>query len=53
VGARKFKDFIWSKEFIGEFLGGLSHMEELSLDVYMASNLEFWIQKLLGNSGSL
>jgi len=53
MGARKFKDFIWSKEFIREFLGRSSHMEELSLDVYLASNYEFWGQILLGISRSL
>ena len=27
MGSRECKDFIWSKEFIGEFLGRLSHTE--------------------------
>jgi len=53
MGARKCKDFVWSKEFIREFLGGSSHMEELSLDIYLASNHEFQGWKLLGISGSL
>ena len=48
MGARIFKDFIWSKEFIREFLGGSSHMEELGLDVHLASNLEFWSQSSSG-----
>jgi len=53
MGARTCKDFVQSKEFIREFLGRLIHMEELSLDVYLASNCEFWSQKLPGTSGSL
>jgi len=48
MGAQKCKDFIQSKEYIGEFLGGLSCMEKLSLDIYLASNLEFWSWKLTG-----
>jgi len=44
MGARKCKDFIWSKEFIREFLGRSCHTEELSLDINMASNLEFQSQ---------
>jgi len=42
VGAGSCKDFVWSKEFLGEFLEGSSHVEELSLDVCLATNLEFW-----------
>ena len=53
MGPREFKDFIQSKEFIGNFLGGLSHMEEFNLDIYLASNLEFWSWKSLGISGNL
>ena len=53
MGARECKDFVWSKEFIGEFLGRLCHTEELSLDIYVASNLEFQSWKLSGISGSL
>ena len=52
MGARMCKDFIQSKEFIGEFLGRLSGTEELSLDVCLATNLEFWSQKSLGISRS-
>src|SRR5882724_12682321 len=53
MGARKCKDLVQAKEFIGEFLGGSCHTEELSLDIYLASNLEFWSWKSLGISGSL
>jgi len=53
VGARECKDFIWSKEFIREFLGRLCHTEELSLDINVATNLEFQSWKSLGISGSL
>jgi len=53
MGARECKDFIWSKEFIGWFLGRSCGMEELSLDIYLASNLEFQSQKSSGISGSL
>src|SRR5882672_8746098 len=53
MGARSYKDFIWSKEFIGKLLGMSFHMEELSLDVGVATNLEFWSWKSSGISGSL
>src|SRR5467141_2863275 len=53
MGAGSCKDFIWSKEFIGKLLGRSCHMEELSLDVSVATNLEFWSRKLSGISGSL
>src|SRR5882672_8393601 len=53
MGAGLCKDFVWSKEFIGKLLGRLCHMEELSLDVGMATNLEFWSWKSLGISRSL
>src|SRR5882672_3681034 len=53
MGSRLCKDFVWSKEFIGKLLGRSCHMEELSLDVSMATNLEFRRQKLSGISGSL
>ena len=39
MGARSCNDFVWSKEFIREFLGGLCHMENLRK--FLASNLEF------------
>jgi len=53
MGARMCKDFNWSKEFLSKFLGGLSHTKELSLDIYLASNLEFQSQKLPRISRSL
>jgi len=53
MGTGKCKDFVWSKEFIRKFLGGSIHMEEFNLDIYMASNLEFQNQKLLGISRNL
>src|SRR5882724_6890552 len=42
MGARTCKDFVQSKEFLCKFLGGLGHTEELSLDVCLATNFEFW-----------
>jgi len=53
MGARSCKDFVWSKEFIGKLLGRSCHMEELSLDVSVAINLEFQSRKSSGISGSL
>src|SRR5882724_1860843 len=53
MGARTCKDFVWSKEFLCEFLGGLCHMEELSLDVCLATDFEFWGQKPSGISRNL
>src|SRR5882672_4365418 len=53
MGAGSCKGFVQSKEFIGKFLGRSCCMEELSLDVSVATNLEFWSRKLLGISGSL
>src|SRR5882672_4655757 len=53
MGARLCKDFVQSKEFIGKLLGGSCHTEELSLDVGVATNLEFRSWKSLGISGSL
>ena len=53
MGVRSCKNFIQSKEFIGKLLGGSCHMEELSLDISVATNLEFWSQKLSGISRSL
>src|SRR5882724_1497731 len=53
MGARMCKDFIWSKEFLCEFLGGSGRTEELSLDVCLATDFGFWGQKLSGISGSL
>ena len=45
--------FIQSKEFLSEFLGRLSHREELGLDICLCINLEFQGQKSLGISISL
>src|SRR5882724_10269784 len=53
MGAGSCKDFVWSKEFLCEFLGGSCHTEELSLDVCLATDFEFWGQKPSGISGSL
>src|SRR5882672_8018161 len=53
MGARSCKDFVRSKEFIRKLLGRSCHMEELSLDVSVATNTEFQSRKLLGISGSL
>src|SRR5882672_10327711 len=53
MGALSCKDFVWSKEFIGKLLGRSCHMEELSLDVSVATNLEFQSRKSSGISGSL
>jgi len=53
VGAGSCKDFVWSEVFVGNFLGRLIHMEELSLDKYVASDLEFWSWRLLGISRGL
>src|SRR5882672_260089 len=53
MGAGSCKDFIWSKDFIGKLLGRSCHMEELSLDVSVATNLEFRGWKSLGISGNL
>jgi len=46
-------DFIWSKEFLCEFLGGSCCTEELSLDVCLATDFEFQGRKLSGISGNL
>jgi len=53
MGAGMCKDFIRSEEFVCKFLGGSCHTEELSLDVCLATNFEFWGQKPSGISGSL
>src|SRR5882672_11978476 len=53
MGAGSCKDFIRSKEFIGKLLGRLCHTEELSLDISVATNLEFQSWKSSGISGSL
>src|SRR5882672_9577299 len=53
MGAGSCKDLVRSKEFIGKLLGRSCHMEELSLDVSVATNLEFRSWKLSGISRSL
>src|SRR5882672_359343 len=53
MGAGLCKDFVWSKEFIGKLLGRLCCTEELSLDVSVATNLEFRSRKLSGIRRSL
>src|SRR5882724_8511211 len=53
MGAGTCKDFIGSKEFLCNFLGGSCHMEELSLDVCLATDFEFWGWKSSGISGNL
>src|SRR5882724_11276530 len=53
MGAMSCKDFIQSKEVLCEFLGGSCRTEELSLDVCLATDFEFWGRKLSGISGSL
>jgi hypothetical protein len=53
VGAGSCKDFVWSKEFVREFLGRSCRTEELSLDECLASDLEFRCRVPSGISGSL
>src|SRR6266481_10221963 len=53
MGTGLCKDFVWSKEFIGKFLGGSCCMEELSLDECLATYFEFQCQVPLGISGNL
>src|SRR5882672_7167057 len=53
MGAGSCKDFVWSKEFIGKLLGRSCHTEELSLDISVATNLEFRSRKSSGISGGL
>src|SRR5882724_8740753 len=53
MGAGMRKDFIQSQEFLCEFLGGSCHTEELSLDICLATDFEFWGWKLPGISGNL
>src|SRR5882672_11165013 len=53
MGAGSCKDFIWSKEIIRKVLGRLCRTEELSLDISVATNLEFRTWKSSGISGSL
>src|SRR5882672_7531469 len=53
MGAGSCKDFVWSKEFIGKLLGRSCRMKELSLDISVATNLEFRSRKSSGISGGL
>src|SRR5882724_9593987 len=53
MGAGSCKDFVWSKEFLCEFLGGSCGTEKLSLDVCLATDFEFWGRKPSGISGNL
>src|SRR5882724_8722033 len=53
MGAGTCKDFVWSKEFLCEFLGGSCRTEELSLDVCLATDFEFQGRKPSGISGNL
>src|SRR5882724_7182690 len=53
MGARSCKDFVWSKEFLCEFLGGSCCTEELSLDVCLSTDFEFRGWKPSGISRSL
>jgi|SRR6266481_1178990 len=53
MGTGLCKDFVWSKEFIGKFLGGLCCMEELSLDECLATYFEFQCCIPSGISGNL
>jgi len=51
-GAGTCKDFIWSKEFSCEFLGGSCHMEELSLTCDWISNLNSGARSHLESVGA-
>ena len=53
MGARSGNDLIWSKEFLGELLGGSCRTEELCLDKCVTTNFEFWSQKTAGVSRRL
>src|SRR5882724_2483544 len=53
MGAGSCKDFVRSKEFLCEFLGGSCHTEELSLDVCLATDFEFRGRKPSGISRNL
>jgi len=41
MGAWLCQDLIWSKKFVGEFLGRLSHMKELGLNIDLPADLDF------------
>src|SRR5467141_1140001 len=53
MGAGSCKDLVRSEEFIRKLLGRSCCTEELSLDVSVATNLEFRSRKLSGISGGL
>src|SRR5882724_10088581 len=53
MGAGSCKDFVRSKEFLCEFLGGSCSTEELSLDVCLATDLKFRGWKPSGISRTL
>ena len=53
MGARSGNDLVQSKVLLGEFLGGLCHMEKLCLDERVAANFEFWSWKTARVSRSL
>src|SRR5882724_4690326 len=53
MGAGSCKDFVRSKAFLCKFLGGSCRTEELSLDVCLATDFEFWGWQPSGISGSL
>ena len=46
-------DLTLSKEFLGKFLGGSCHTEELSFDEGLTASYEFWGQKTSGVSQEL
>src|SRR5882724_10673969 len=53
MGAGSCKDFVQSKEFLCEFVGGPCHTEELSIDVCLATDFEFRGRKPSGISRNL
>src|SRR5882724_10218739 len=53
MGAGSCKDFVWSKEFLCEFLGGSCCTEELSLDICLATDFEFQGRKPSGITRNL
>src|SRR5882724_4960024 len=53
MGAGMCKDFIWSEEFLCEFLGWSCRTEELGLDICLATDFEFRGRKPSGISRNL
>ena len=53
MGTRSCKDFIWSEEFVRNFLEWLNHTEELGLDKCVASKLELQSWRSSGISRGL